>query len=56
VERALAHGRPALVAVNVGREAEHALDKTGWWDAPVPDFHPEQHASQLAGRAEEQHR
>jgi acetolactate synthase-1/2/3 large subunit len=56
VERALAHGGPALVAVNVGREAEHALDKTGWWDAPVPEFHPEQHASQLAGRAEEQHR
>ena len=56
VERALAHGGPALVAVNVGREAEHALDKTGWWDAPVPEFHPEQYASQLAGRAEEQHR
>ena len=56
MERALAHGGPALVAVNVGREAEHALDKTGWWDAPVPEFHPEQHASQLAGRAEEQHR
>ena len=56
VERALAHGGPALVAVNVGRDAEHALDKTGWWDAPVPEFHPEQYASQLAGRAEEQHR
>jgi len=56
VERALAHGGPALVAVNVGREAEHALDKTGWWDAPVPEFHPEQYAAQLAGRAEEQHR
>ena len=56
VERALTHGGPALVAVTVGREAEHALDKTGWWDAPVPEFHPEQHASQLAGRAEEQHR
>ena len=56
VQRALAHGGPALVAVNVGREAEHALDRTGWWDAPVPEFHPEQHASQLAGRAEEQHR
>jgi acetolactate synthase-1/2/3 large subunit len=56
VERALAHGGPALVAVDVGREAEHALDKTGWWDAPVPEFHPEQHAGQLAGRAEEQQR
>jgi acetolactate synthase-1/2/3 large subunit len=56
VERAIAHGGPALVAVQVGREAEHALDKTGWWDAPVPEFHPEQYASQLAGRAEEQQR
>ena len=56
VERAIAHGGPAIVAVNVGREAEHALDKTWWWDAPVPEFHPEQYASQLAGRAEEQQR
>ena len=31
-------------------------DKTGWWDAPSPANHPEQHARWLAGVAEEQHR
>ncbi len=56
IERALALDGPAFVAVSVGREAEHALDKTGWWDAPVPESHPEQYARQLEGRAEEQHR
>jgi len=45
---------PALVAVRVGRGPEHALDKTGWWDAPSPPNHPEQHERWLAGRAEEQ--
>lgn len=54
VERALAAGGPALVAITVGRGPEHALDKTGWWDAPVPEYHPDQHARQLQGRAEEQ--
>ncbi|MFZ5852899.1 MAG: thiamine pyrophosphate-binding protein [Chloroflexota bacterium] len=56
VERALAAGGPALVAITVGRGPEHALDKTGWWDAPVPEYHPDQHARQLEGRAEEQQR
>lgn len=56
VERALAHDGPALVHVDVAREFPDAgLDKTGWWDAPVPERHPEQRAAQLAGRAEEQH-
>ena len=54
VERAHAAGGPALVAVRVGRGPEHALDKTGWWDAPVPESHPEQRARYLAGRSEEQ--
>jgi hypothetical protein len=31
-------------------------DKTGWWDAPSPVNHPDQHARWLAGVAEEQHR
>ena len=57
VERALATDGPALVAIDVAREFPDAgLDKTGWWDAPVPDFHTEQHAAQIAGRDEEQHR
>jgi acetolactate synthase-1/2/3 large subunit len=57
VERALAADGPALVAIDVAREFPDAgLDKTGWWDAPVPESHPEQHAAQLAGRREEQQR
>jgi hypothetical protein len=45
------------VAIDVARDFPDAgLDKTGWWDAPVPEFHPEQHAAQLAGREEEQQR
>ncbi len=56
VERALANDGPALVAISVGRDAEHGLDKTGWWDAPVPEFHEQQYAAQLEGRAEEQQR
>jgi acetolactate synthase-1/2/3 large subunit len=57
VERALAAEGPALVAIDVARDFPDAgLDKTGWWDAPVPEFHPEQHAAQLAGREEQQQR
>jgi acetolactate synthase-1/2/3 large subunit len=57
VERALAADSPALVAIDVARDFPDAgLDKTGWWDAPVPEFHAEQHAAQLAGREEEQQR
>jgi acetolactate synthase-1/2/3 large subunit len=57
VERALAVDGPAFVAVDVARDFPDAgLDKTGWWDAPVPEYHAEQHAAQLKGRAEEQQR
>ena len=57
VARALAVDGPSLVAVDVAREFPDAgLDKTGWWDAPVPEFHEEQYAAQIAGRAEEQQR
>jgi acetolactate synthase-1/2/3 large subunit len=56
VRRALASGGPSLVHVPVDRALEVAgPDKTGWWDAPSPEYHPEQHARWLAGRAEEQH-
>ena len=56
VAQALAVDGPSLVAVDVAREFPDAgLDKTGWWDAPVPEYHPEQRQAQLAGRAEEQH-
>jgi acetolactate synthase I/II/III large subunit len=56
VNRALASGGPSLVAVKVSRDlADAGPDKTGWWDVPVSELHPEQRAAQLAGRAEEQH-
>jgi acetolactate synthase-1/2/3 large subunit len=57
VQRALASGGPSLVTVRVDRDLEVAgPDKTGWWDVPVPERHPEQRARQAEGRAEEQHR
>jgi acetolactate synthase-1/2/3 large subunit len=56
VARALASGGPSLVAVKVSRDlADAGPDKTGWWDVPVGELHPEQREAQLAGRAEEQH-
>ena len=57
VERALASGGPSLVHVRVERDLAMAgPDKTGWWDVPVPEYHPEQRARQLEGVAEEQTR
>jgi Thiamine pyrophosphate-requiring enzymes [acetolactate synthase, pyruvate dehydrogenase (cytochrome), glyoxylate carboligase, phosphonopyruvate decarboxylase] len=57
VTRALASGGPSLIHIKVDRDlAVAGPDKTGWWDVPIPDYHPEQRARQLAGRAEEQHR
>ena len=57
VSRALASGGPSLVHVKVDRDlAVAGPDKTGWWDAPSPANHPEQHARWLAGVAEEQNR
>lgn len=57
VGRALGSGGPSLVHVVVDRDlAVAGPDKTGWWDAPSPPHHAEQHARWLAGVAEEQHR
>jgi acetolactate synthase-1/2/3 large subunit len=57
VERSLAGGEPSLVVITVNRELDLAgPDKTGWWDVPIPDYHPEQRAEQERGRSEEQHR
>ena len=57
VARALASGGPSLVSVAVDRDlAVAGPDKTGWWDVPVSEDHPEQRAAHGAGRAEEQHR
>ena len=55
VERALASGGPSLVHVKVDRDlATAGPDKTGWWDAPSPEYAPELHAKWRAGVAEEQ--
>ncbi|HEY3523447.1 MAG TPA: thiamine pyrophosphate-binding protein [Candidatus Limnocylindrales bacterium] len=55
VARALASGGPSLVHVRVDRDLTMAgPDKTGWWDAPVPEYHREQREEYLAGLAEEQ--
>jgi acetolactate synthase-1/2/3 large subunit len=55
VKRALASGGPSVVVVTVDRDLEHAgPDKTGWWDVPIPETHPEQRREQLEGRAQEQ--
>jgi acetolactate synthase-1/2/3 large subunit len=55
VQRALASGGPSVVVVTVDRDLERAgPDKTGWWDVPVPETHPEHRREQLQGRAEEQ--
>jgi|DewCreStandDraft_5_1066085.scaffolds.fasta_scaffold00469_52 acetolactate synthase-1/2/3 large subunit len=55
VKRALATGGPALVEIMVAREFPRAgLNKTGWWDVPVPEYHPEQRKAYEAGRREEQ--
>ena len=54
--RALASGRPvARPRSPVERDlAVAGPDKTGWWDVPVPEYHPEQRRAQLEGRMEEQ--
>ncbi|HKG56921.1 MAG TPA: thiamine pyrophosphate-binding protein [Candidatus Limnocylindrales bacterium] len=55
VRRALASGGPSVVAIKVDRDLERAgPDKTGWWDVPIAESHPETRAAQLEGRAEEQ--
>jgi acetolactate synthase-1/2/3 large subunit len=57
VRRALASGGPSLVHVKVDRDlAVAGPDKTGWWDAPSPPYHPEEYARWIEGRAQEQHR
>jgi acetolactate synthase-1/2/3 large subunit len=56
VERSLASGEPSMVVMSVNRELDLAgPDKTGWWDVPVPDDHPDQRGEQERGRSEEQH-
>ncbi len=55
VGKALDSGGPALLEVMVARDfPEAGAHKVGWWDVPVPAYHPEQRAQYEAGRREEQ--
>ncbi len=55
VRRALASNGPALIEIKTARAGQAAGSiKTGWWDVPVPEWHPEQRAGYEAGRREEQ--
>jgi acetolactate synthase I/II/III large subunit len=57
VGRALGSRGPSLVHIKVDRDLAMAgPDKTGWWDAPSPEYHPDQRARWAEGVAEEQHR
>jgi acetolactate synthase-1/2/3 large subunit len=57
IRRALASGGPSLVHVTVDRDlATAGPEKTGWWDAPSPEYEPERHAAWRAGVAENQAR
>ena len=39
-----------------GPRAKAGPEKTGWWDAPSPEYAPEQYAAWRAGVAENQAR
>jgi acetolactate synthase-1/2/3 large subunit len=56
LRRALDSGGPALVEAVIAREGrESGLIKTGWWDAPVPEYLEEARGRYEQGRREEQH-
>jgi acetolactate synthase-1/2/3 large subunit len=56
LRRGLATGGPALVEASIAREGpESGLIKTGWWDAPVPEYLEESRARYEEGLREEQH-
>ncbi|MAG37275.1 MAG: acetolactate synthase [Dehalococcoidia bacterium] len=55
VKRALATDGPAVVEIMVSRDFPAAgTAQTGWWDVPVPGYHPDQRTAYEQGRAEEQ--
>jgi acetolactate synthase-1/2/3 large subunit len=56
IKAALAADGPALIAIEVARDfPDAALERTGWWDIPVPERHSERRKANLNARAEEQH-
>ena len=58
--RSVARWHPAVrrwsTSSSIATSRPAGPDKTGWWDAPSPEYHPEQRARWAAGVAEEQHR
>ncbi|MFL5796839.1 MAG: thiamine pyrophosphate-binding protein [Actinomycetota bacterium] len=57
VRRALDSGGPALVEAAIARDGpESGLIKTGWWDAPVPEYLGDRRREYEEARREEQHR
>ncbi len=54
LETALAAGRPAVVEVMVDQDfGQSGGLAPGWWDVPVPEYFPDQHANYRQGLAEE---
>jgi TPP-dependent trihydroxycyclohexane-1,2-dione (THcHDO) dehydratase len=54
LEEALASGRPSVIEVMVDMEfGQSGGLAPGWWDVPVPEYFPDQHAAYQEGRKEE---
>ena len=55
VKEAIASGKPALIEVKVHREfPQSGGEAFGWWDVPIPYYHPEAKNKYEAGKKEEQ--
>ncbi len=54
LEEALASGRPSVIEVMVDMAfGQSGGLAPGWWDVPVPEYFPDQHAAYQEGRKEE---
>jgi acetolactate synthase-1/2/3 large subunit len=54
VKKAMAKGAPAVLELMTARDWPHTgLQKTGWWDVPIPTYLPKKRKEYEAARAEE---
>jgi len=54
VKKAMAKGAPAVLELMTARDWPHTgLQKTGWWDVPIPTYLPNKRMDYEKGRAEE---
>jgi acetolactate synthase-1/2/3 large subunit len=54
VKKAMAKGGPAVLEVMTARDWPHTgVQKTGWWDVPIPTYLPKKRKEYEAARAEE---